>query len=201
MTEEQIKSLKAGDKFTIEYYVYRKTNNGHFLIHYSNGDSYGAPTYSWEGFTHANLVTPPPTFEAGDMVRIVPDPLTGTIYGNGVSKDEFAGKENKVLEKANEWGNVRVKTHFGSVLINVHCLEMVKKAVKDKYCAREYEEAWVVEPACRDEGEAVSAFYKKQHPNAKAAAMAECARLNKGWRRQQEAAAVCDSGVTKGGAE
>lgn len=197
MTEEQIKNLKVGDKITVDFVV-EKVNDTYVNLSFTSGEYYaGSLKQQWRLLKQATLVTPPPAFEVGDTVRIVPDPLTGTIYGNGVNKDEFAGKENKVLEKANEWGNVRIKTHFGSILVNIHCLELVKKAVKDKYRVFNHDTAWGVD--CEDG--TVAYFSNGKHPNAKAAAMAECARLNAEWRKQQESAAVCDGGVTKGGAE
>lgn len=185
MTEEQINSLKEGDKFAVEYTV-SKHENGKVCIKLANGDVFGVWLHSDNILTQGTLVTPSPTFEVGDTVKIVPDPLTHTIYNK---ENEFDlcihGKTVKIAKTVDGKGDVVVDTGAGTDSLSIHCLKLVKKAVKDKYIVEEDDLAWCV----TDKNWSVCSFNKSNHPDAKAAAEAECARLNAEWRKKEKGGA------------
>lgn len=192
MTEEQIKSLKRGDKFTVEYTVTGKDGIDFicgrvFLDGRSREMKFAEDCDALES---ATLVTPPPTFEVGDTVRIVPDPLTGHAHNRLSLMDYEIGKEY-IITAVDMIGGAACLGGPHRVM-SIHCLEIVKKAVKDKYFVkREGSGNAVVTIWDRDTNNEVICYWKT-HPNARAAAEAECERLNAAWRKQQE---------QKGGAE
>lgn len=194
MTKEQIKALKKGDKFRIEYRITDVTEDTVDAKYDASLLFTRFEKDKSETLQTATLVTPPPTFEVGDTVRIVPDPLTGHAHCHVLLWDGYIGKEGIIDEIDTETGLVVINSIDK---IDIHCLELVKKAVKEKYRVEETFASWTV---CCETGW-VASYRKKYNTTARAAAETECARLNAEWRKQQESAAVCDSGETKGGAE
>lgn len=196
MTEEQIKSLKKGDKITVVFIV-NNTNDEYLDLSFEDGIYYSVSTKKWWGLLkHATLVTPPPTFDVGDTVRIINDPLSGRVHGAHYAQI-LEGRVGKVahVRKSGERDDEGETDDEGTVWIRCegnnfnwgispHCVALVKKAVKDKYRVGEAEYEWCV--FVGTEAPIVAGFSKEKHPDAKAAAEAECARLNAEWRKQQE---------------
>lgn len=183
MTEEQIKNLKKGDTFTLKLTVAANCQEGV----YADLAGFRFDRMTDKVLRHCILEQPAPTFEVGDTVRIVPDPMTRTIYGQGKRMLECEiGEIGKITVSCIGSGDFRVKTNDGNAyIINVHCLELVKKAVKDRYFVQEGKQTYNVcyHPQIPT---VVTTFVKSTHPNAEAAAKAECDRLNAEWSKQQE---------------
>lgn len=130
-------------------------------------------------------VTTPPTFEVGDTVRVIPDPLTGHAHNRIALLDYEIGKEH-IITNIDMIGGSALLDGPHSMMMSLHCLEIVKKVVKDKYHIDMDSGEWYI----MTETNAIVARYdKKYHPDAKAAAETECARLNAEWRKQQEGGA------------
>lgn len=183
MTEEEIKNLKPGDKFTVEYTSCKNSDDEILAKIVSEGmDYYTHFSKDSVALSKSHLVKPAPTFNVGDTVRIVPDPLTHTIYNKEDVFDLcFHGKAVKIADSVDAKGDVAIATETGLDTLSIHCLELVKKAVKDKYKVQADACDWeVVVGAC-----VVASYDRCNHPNAEAAAKAECDRLNAEWRKQQ----------------
>ena len=182
MTEEQIKNLKKGDTFTLKLTVAANCQEGV----YADLAGFRFDRITDKVLRHCILEQSAPTFEVGDTVRIVPDPMTRTIYGQGKRMLECEiGEIGKITISCIGSGDFRVKTNDGAAYtINVHCLELIKKAVKDRYKVKEGAQTWNV-ISCAATETVVSTFVKTIHPDAKAAAKAECDRLNAEWREQK----------------
>lgn len=185
MTEEQIKSLKKGDKFAVEYTV-SKHEDGKVHIKFANGNSDGVWLHNDEVLTQATLVTHPHSFEVGDTVRIIRDPLTGHAHNRLALLDYEIGKEYSITVIDMIGGSACLDGPHR--VMSLHCLELVKKAVKDKYIVEEAQYEWRI-TIDSNKSSFVAAWDKQNYPNAKAAAKAECARLNEAWRKQQEGGA------------
>lgn len=205
MTEEQIKSLKVGDKITVVFVV-KEANDAYASLLFEGGGYYGgAGKKEWGLLKHATLVTPPPALvEVGDTVRIVPDPLSGRIHGAHYSQglSGVTGKvahvhkagakddDGEVDDECTVW--IRCEGHDFNWGVSPHCVVLVKKAVKDKYAVRCcYVGGGLTRCKVVTLGHeiTVAEFVCSIHPNAKAAAEAECARLNSEWRKRQEGGA------------
>lgn len=188
MTEEQIKSLKIGDKLRTEYSIVGVHKD--FVILKDSEDICCTAEKIERGvLARATLVTHAPTFEVGDTVRIAHDPMTGTVHGFGSKVNIPRNKIGKVKEVRESAGEFLVE--FSDIreshTISIHCIELVKKAVKDKYIVRKIRDGWGVARIEEDNFKRSCAeFVEETHPYAKASAEAECARLNEAWRKQQE---------------
>lgn len=80
MTEKEIKKLKPGDKFKLEYEVISVHKNT--LGIKDSGEAQFSLFRKGERMLEiATLVKPAPKFEVGDTVRVVPDPLSGRVHG------------------------------------------------------------------------------------------------------------------------
>lgn len=192
MTEEEIKNLKIGDKFTMEYVVSEEDRADVDLpIRAESNDG----TLLWVSslnLKHATLVKPTPTFEVGDTVRIVPDPMTGTAYSDCIVLTRHIGKTGIVKVECDNHGQMQVDMgdaeENGYTIIDIHCLELVKKAVKDKFDVRRYldfdglDDGWGV---CDKKTLDTIVYFACSYPNAEAAAREACDRLNKDWRDKQ----------------
>lgn len=189
MTEEQIKGLKPGDLLR-ETYEVQEVSEDYVILRYQSGANFGMCTKDSPMARQAELVQPAPTFEVGDTVRIIPDPLTGTIYGNGSLYGNWVLGEARILKETARATEMKLAKLGGPIVtINVHCLALVKKAVKNKYETRCHNDRIsIVDNTTRtpDYVAIVATFSQAQHPNAEAAAEAECARLNADWKKQQE---------------
>lgn len=181
MTEEQIKKLKKGDTFTLKLTVAAICQEGV----YADLAGFRFDRMTDKVLRNCILEQPAPTFEVGDTVRIVPDPLTGTVHNSYGRQLKFEGLIVTLSWLNKSAGQVTFK--FGGNIneVSIHCLELVKKAVKDKYSVVDCTSEWRV---CENLGQfmPIAAFVKTRHPNAEAAAKAECDRLNAEWRKQQE---------------
>lgn len=186
MTEKEIKNLKINDKFTLELIV-TGVDDIKLDTKLSSGYGFGCLPKKGNTIQSATLVKPAPTFEAGDTVRVIPDPMTGTVYGNGNNKEHIKGKTGIIKEPLQD-GDLLLWVDGEDVFINIHCLELIKKAVKDKYTVTEKVCGWYV-ALSKNEDVCVARFYKAWHPNAESAAKTECERLNAEWRKQQEGGA------------
>lgn len=184
MTEEEIKNLKKGDKFTVALKV-DEVEGEYVHVRYEDGTEYGtAYRKSWTMLEKATLVKPAPTFDVGDTVRIVPDPMTKTIYGKGSLYGNWVLGEARILEEFKQATEMKLAKNDGQIVtINVHCLELIKKEEKEKYRVVKYGDEFQIIWA---DFHVAARFDKIIHPNAKAAAEAECDRLNAEWRKQQE---------------
>lgn len=189
MTEEEIKSLKIGDKFTVVFKVDEVEVEYVHLCHEDGPDYGGAYRKKWTLLEQATLVKPAPTFEVGDTVRIVPDPLSGHVHGVHYCQQLIGGLGviEGIAEDDDEntmWIHMDGYTcRWG---ISPHCIELVKKAVKDKYYVKDLPLAYGINIAEYPDAPSIATFHKRTYPNAEAAAKAECARLNAEWREQQE---------------
>ena len=186
MTEEEINNLKIGDKFTLEYTIEEMRSTTVYVID-ANGSKHIFNKLPGGIVESATLVKPAPKFEVGDTVRIVPDPLTGTAYSDCIVLDSHIGKTGIVKVECDDHGQMQVymgdaEENGYTIIIDLHCLELVKKAVKDRYKVEENDIYY-----CVIDGKwAIAHFSINSHPNAEAAAKAECDRLNAEWREQQE---------------
>lgn len=188
MTEEQIKKLKPGDILR-ETYEVQEVGEKYMTLCYQSGAQYGLCYNDSPMARQLELVQPEPTFEVGDTVRIVPDPLSGRVHGTHYSQ-QITDREG-VIESipANDDENtmwIHVDGYATRWGISPHCLELVKKAVKDKYYVKDLPLAYGVNLAEYPDNPSIATFNKRNHPNAEAAAEAECDRLNAEWRKQQE---------------
>lgn len=183
MTEEEIKSLKDGDKYTVTFKI-DEVEGEYLRVFYEDGTYYGLVyKENWTMLEKATLVKPTPTFEKGDTVRIVPDPMTGTIYGKGSLYGNWVLGEARILEEFKQATEMKLAKNDGQIVtINVHCLELVKKEEKEKYRVVKYGDEFQIIWA---DFHVAARFDKIIHPNAKAAAQAECDRLNAEWHKQQ----------------
>lgn len=201
MTKEQIDKLRVGDVIRAEYAVAAEDLSAFTLVS-PNGTRHRATRTGHNPILDAaSLVVPEPAaapcpvIEAGDTVRVIPDQMTRTVYGAADERESFRGELCLVLDKVDKFGDVLVcltlcrnKRQY----INIHCLELVNKAVKDKYAVRYCYVGgawtWCKIVTLGDE-ETVASFRCSHYPNAKDTAEAECARLNAEWRKQQEGGA------------
>lgn len=189
MTEEEIKALKPGDKVIIKYTVGDITDAVVNLLDREEGRTVLLKCSKGTLGT-ADLVHPAPKFEKGDIVRVIPDPLTGYAYSDSFVLDRYVGLKGIVVEECDYHGQLEVDMgdaeENGNHLINIHCLELVEKQAGEKYYVRQYDMPDrtfnVVEEATHV---TVAQYSINSHPNAKAAAKAECHRLNEEWRADQ----------------
>ena len=181
MTEEEIENLKPGDILRVTYKVQR-VGEIFMTLHYQSGADYGICYINSPMARQLELVQPAPTFEVGDTVRIVPDPLTGTVHNSYGSLREFEGLIVTLSWLNKSAGQVIFERDGKENEVSIHCIELAKKAVKDRFHVEEDRYAFIVAEGAFS----MSAFYKGKHPNAEAAAKAECDRLNAEWRKQQE---------------
>lgn len=196
MTEEQFNGLKAGDKFIVEYTV-KSTIKEKVQIALADGTSDGTWPFSSELMQNATLVTPPPSLEVGDTVRIVPDPLSGRIHGAHYSQglSGVTGKvahvhkagakddDGEVDDECTVW--IRCEGHDFNWGVSPHCVVLVKKAAKYRYFVKEGVDSWDVKVGFPTNYGTAVTYSKNNYPNARAAAEAECARLNTEWRKQK----------------
>lgn len=178
MTKEQIEKLKAGDRITIEYEVV-STEPDYVDVRYKDGTFHGSFAKHDHALRNAEAVIPATKFEIGDLVRIIPDPLLGFVYGTYVDDiRKYSGKQALVSSLVNEYGNVelKLKSEGDYIDINAHCLELIEKAKVDKYVVKENTFRWLV--TTNNLNIEVAIFDKATHPNPKEAAEAECKRLN-----------------------
>lgn len=188
MTEEEIKNLKIGDKFTVVWTVQETYKNGETLPILAVMKDGANRIISKGILKNATLVKPAPKFEVGDTVRIIPDPLTGTVYGNGSLYGNWVLGEARILKETARATEMKLAKLDGPIVtLNIHCLELVKKAVKDKYYVHDLESMGdVIIAVSTMDGETVAKYIPTTHPNAKAAAKAECDRLNELVREKRK---------------
>lgn len=177
MTEEQIKNLKKGDTFTLKLTVVAGCQEGV----YADLAGIRFDLMTDKVLRHATLVKTAHTFEVGDTVCVVPDPLTGDVYGHDAFHNSARYKHGTIVRQG-PLNDFEVAINNASIFVNIHCIELIKKAVKDKYKVEKDDINF-----CVTDGKwAIAHFSISSHPNAKAAAKAECDRLNAEWRKQQE---------------
>lgn len=203
MTEEQMKSLKVGDTFAVLLEVTAAAERGAAGLlaldaqPVGHEGSHQSHTYDSECLSVVSLGTTP-AFEAGDTVRIIPDPLSGRVHGSHYSqlivgavgvvvRVHHAGEKDEegvVDDECTVW--IRCKGNTFNWGISPHCVELVDKAAKYKYWVIELPEAChVVYGNSKSNYGFVAIFDKARHPHAKAAAAAECNRLNAELRKKE----------------
>lgn len=195
MTEEEINELKVGDKFKVEYRVEEATERDVDVRVSTSAEPY---FYTLEKSNSVmlhtgTLVKPSPNFEVGDTVRIVKDPLTGHVHGHEDwiwDNDEGCiGHITSInTNNCNASVEYRDKTGHAHMVISLHCLELIKKAERNKYEIKDHCSAWAITFEQANITSIVASFTKSYHPKAEAAARAECDRLNAEWRKQQDSA-------------
>lgn len=185
MTKEQIDKLEVGDVIRAEYTVVSK-DRSRMCLRSANGNTHNATCTGYSAILDAaSVVKPSHVFKAGDIARIIPDPLTGQVYGNGRSCFLVEGTLVRVVSGTADYGDVHVYTGAaGTVdrLVNVHCLEPTDETELDRYIVEEDGEKITV----LDDIKRIAEYDKGRYPNCKAVAVAECARLNADWREQQK---------------
>lgn len=199
MTEEQMKSLKVGDTFAVLLEVTAAAERGADGLlaldaqPVGHKGSHQSHTYDSECLSVVSLGTTP-AFEAGDTVRIIPDPLSGRVHGSHYSqlivgavgvvvRVHHAGEKDEegvVDDECTVW--IRCKGNTFNWGISPHCVELVKKAVKDKYHVEQHGDDFQI---IWSDFHVAARFDKYIHPDAKAAAEAECARLNAELRKKE----------------
>lgn len=184
ITKEQIKNLKHGDPVIVHGTFEGATGDGDIrvkipMIFYSNvASNYIKYVPSSEvsidesAYDHARL------FRKGDKVRVV--------EWNG-RKDHLYGMEAIVL--SDEYGclvdiECKIKDVKAELTYPACLLELIIPVEELKpYEVTESSDYYGVD---KDDLEVEAAiFWKKSHPNAKAAAEAECNRLNAEYRKEQ----------------
>lgn len=202
MTEEQMKSLKVGDTFAVLMEVTAAAERGAAGLlaldaqPVGHEGSHQSHTYDSECLSVVSLGTTP-AFEAGDTVRIIPDPLSGRVHGSHYSqlivgavgvvvRVHHAGEKDEegvVDDECTVW--IRCKGNTFNWGISPHCVELVEKAAKKGYFVKEGVDSWNVNVGFPTNYGTVVAYSKNNYPNAKAAAEAECARLNAELRKKE----------------
>lgn len=188
MTGEEIENLKKGDRVVTEYTITKVLSDTIDAVDKENNRiSFFKSTTGQLGIS--SIVKPAPTFEVGDTVRIIPDPLTGIAHGNGHDEPCWEKVVVKII-KSLRGGDYFVKTKDGEAAwISIHCLELVKKYVKDRYETRCHDNRISIMDNTKPTTgyvAIVATFSQAHHPNAEAAAKSECDRLNAEWRKSQE---------------
>lgn len=130
MTKEQIESLKPGDKFIVEYTVDRIAvlAHGEPYVYVVQQDVWLNPFPTKKGKTlqNAKLVKPPCKFNIGDLVQIVPDPMTGTVHGNACMYGDWVLGPAKIMRETIRNTEMQVALQTGSIIrVNVHCLKPI----------------------------------------------------------------------------
>lgn len=201
MEKEDIEALKKGDKIRLELTV-AEVDGKEVYLRLADGAFFTtAEKMAIDGIMfNGEKVEPRRAFDVGDVVSVIPDPLTGTVYGEGRRIAFFTEELVTVMTRANEVGDVVIQHLEGlRQVANVHCLKLVKKTpMNTKYRTIETDEEWQI---VDESGNYIASFGKLLHPNAAAAAEAECTRLNDAWRALQETAPAESCGATKGGAK
>lgn len=188
LTQEQIQNLKPGDKLALSHpLIFREydsendellaINNGEYIYFHAvdvelpseHGTSVPTPKHA-----------PTRLFKKGDKVRIVK--YNGRKF-NAAPPTFQLGKVYSVDEDENtEHCYVMLQSCDLYYAHPVAFLELVTP-VEEPYSVVNAHTHWDV--ADKDM-KTVATYSKGNHPNAKAAAEAECARLNEEWRKEQK---------------
>lgn len=196
ITDEQIKNLKPGDPLLI---------HGTFTHLHADGDiEYKAAFIgSYNKLTptvrtaHSSCVSLPENGKKNTEEAPKHDPCRKLRKGDIVEPRELYGRKHKalnynykyeVLEDEDKDGVVKVEYFDGGFTctsyIPFYWFELVTPVEElEPYEVTESSDYYGVD---KDDLEVEAAiFWKKSHPNAKAAAEAECARLNEEYRKEQ----------------
>lgn len=185
MTKEQIDKLKVGDVIRAEFTVVSK-DCARVRLCSTNGNMHDATLAGYSTILDAaQVVKPTHVFKVGDIVRIIPDPLTGDVYGNGRACSLSVGRLVRVASEKAVGGDVYVRINVDNTdgwHVNVHCLEPTDETELDRYTVKEDgEKVMVLDGTLR-----IAEYDKGRYPNCKYVAEAECRRLNDAWRKTQK---------------
>lgn len=190
MNTEQLKQLKNGDEIFIRATFGKILDDGDVLFTHTQTSLDDEVVKTEEYTLPGNVILPPSApkydpcrrFKKGDKVRSVPYKgrkvaLCGSIVT--VEEDEMVNENLVSL----------VDAYGGIAVVDAAYLELVTpvEELEPYFTKEDREELWW-EVWKRDEevgGLLVALFSTGEHPNSKAAAEAECIRLNEEYRKEQ----------------
>jgi hypothetical protein len=197
LTPEQIQKLKPGDTVLVEAEVSSPLKDGAVVTH-------GCITHA----LHSSKLYPLPSEHGTSLSRRssvgaeteVPTTKHAPtrLFKNGdvVTPRIYLGRKDKGLEMGEKYivtadeiagDMVAIKHHFTlrPDIVQTCFLELVTPVEDlEPYYVVEYEEN--IQIRRNPNGIEVARYDRERHPNAKAAAEAECARLNAEWRKEQK---------------
>jgi hypothetical protein len=187
MDKEQINELKPGDEILIRGRFEKIKENGDYSISYLLTTVHGK-LYMYKAAVHPSAViikSPPkhdPTrlFKKGDVV-------TPRIYLGRKDKGLEMGEKYIVTADEIAGDMVAIKHHFTlrPDIVQTCFLELVTPVEElERYVVEPGDIAWFVVDKKHESGELNVVMYMNTHPNPKAAAEAECKRLNAEWRKE-----------------
>ena len=186
MDKEQINELKPGDEVLIRGRFEKIKENGDFSVSYLLTTVHGK-LYMYKAAVHPSAViikSPPkydPTrlFKKGDKVRVV----ERNSRCDGRYGEYLRGAFCEVLDDEEKNNDVHLN-HNGSLYhIDPAYIELITPVEElEPYKLIDSPNIYNI---VRDSA-MVMTIHKKSHPNAKAAADAECARLNEEYRKEQK---------------
>jgi len=189
LTQEQIDNLKEGDPIVIHTTFDHIESDGDvmFLAPYSCGDD----CLAYINLKYVSLPSEPGTsvptpkydptrlFKKGDKVK------PAERHGRKTTKLNYTA-EYTVTSSEDDYGTVGVEYFNGEMPVSVsvpfYWLELVTPVEElEPYKLIDSPNTYNI---VRDSA-MVMTIHKKSHPHAKAAAEAECKRLNEEWRKEQ----------------
>ena len=184
--------LKAGERYNFTLLYTGQSINNKFRfesptgIHYILGlgdmeavSPVSAPENGIKNTEATPKYAPCRLFKKGDIVRVV------KCKGRPFSKfwEPYIGSEMQVVDNETDCENPSIKTPKGWQPIDAAYLEIVTPVEElEPYSVGESTDYFSVDK----DDEELSLYWKDKHPNAKAAAEAECARLNEEYRKKME---------------
>lgn len=196
LTEEQIKNLKPGDPIIIHGTFKRIFEDGDIVSRIKTTDLRGKVVNN-NATIHPSCVSlsqenvkcnPYRLFKKGDKVRIV--------EWNGRKRSLVSSMNASVLTtceyffvKENEDDSLVYVTDdrkIGYMCLPPCYLELITPVEEiEPYYIEETEYEFCVTIMVGERKDTPATYHKKMHPNAKAAAEAECKRLNEEWRKNK----------------
>lgn len=200
MNTEQLKQLKPGDEIFIRARYKKELDDGDVLYTHSARMNYDE-VFETNGFSHPeNVILPSELqpapkydpcrkFQSGDVVE--PSKCQGREAW-GMNQEETTvllpiGRYTVLHESCSQ---VEIQAANGDIFFIASCFLKLVTPVEElePYFTKEDREELWWEVWKRDEevgGLLVALFSTGEHPNSKAAAEAECARLNEEYRKEQ----------------
>ena len=191
LTEEERKNLKSGDKLLLEVEFDRLSDAGHLWVNTTPVDKAWVPDCRVSLPSTKTKHDPTRLFKKGDKVRVVA--WNGRKLNDGVDMPDIVEVEYDERPGARDvsvfwkgygiWGKAHMPQCFLELVTPVEELYMVHSIVGDNgktaFFAVRKGDVTVAAFFC----DTPRAFIEEQ---ARAAAEAECARLNEEWRKEQK---------------
>ena len=184
MDKEQINELKPGDEILIRGRFEKIKENGDYSISYLLTTVHDK-LYMYRAAVHPSAVIikspskhdPARLFKKGDAVRVV------AWNGRDIARIGQIGRV--VSDEHNSRVELAIEGWTKDVFYPACHLELVIPVEEmERYAVAPGDIAWFVVDRKHESGELNVAMYMNTHPNAQAAAEAECARLNAEHRKE-----------------